>query len=77
MQALRSLVGKAGLLRKASRSMTSAAQLASEGSKGHGSMVDTIGVYTVTPLAVGVFIYDAFIHPEEVSQHCTQPVSAA
>lgn len=27
-------------------------------------MVDTIGVWTVTPLAVGVFIYDMFIAHE-------------
>eukprot|EP00878_Enallax_costatus_P000819 GHUV01000944.1.p1 GENE.GHUV01000944.1~~GHUV01000944.1.p1 ORF type:complete len:105 (+),score=18.11 GHUV01000944.1:155-469(+) len=65
MQALRTLVGKTGLLPKTNRSMTTAAQLAADASKGHGSMIDTIGVYTMTPLAVAVFIYDCFIHPEE------------
>lgn len=66
MQALRSLVGKAGLLPTARRSMTTAAQIAADAKKASGSMVDTIGVYTVTPLAVAVFVYDIFIHPEEV-----------
>lgn len=68
MQALRSVVRNAGLLPAAKRSMTTAAQLAADASKGHGSMIDTVGLYTMTPLAVAVFVYDVFIHPEEVGQ---------
>lgn len=45
--------------------MTTAAQLAADAAKPKGSMVDTIGLYTTTPLAIGVFVYDCFIHPEE------------
>ncbi len=45
--------------------MTTAAQLAADAAKPKGSMIDTIGVYTVTPLALAVFVYDCFIHPEE------------
>jgi hypothetical protein len=64
MQALRTLVSRAGLLPAAKRSMTTAAQIAADAGKPKGSMVDTIGVYTVTPIAIGVFIYDV-IYPEE------------
>jgi len=53
----------AGILSR--RGMTTAAQLAADAGKPKGSIVDTIGVWTVTPLAVGVFIYDMFISHED------------
>lgn len=62
MQAARRVLASAGILGR--RCMTTAAQLAADASKPKGSMVDTIGVWTVTPLAVGVFIYDMFIAHE-------------
>lgn len=62
MQAARRVLASAGILGR--RGMTTAAQLAADASKPKGSMVDTIGVWTVTPLAVGVFIYDMFIAHE-------------
>jgi hypothetical protein len=62
MQAARRVLANAGILGR--RGMTTAAQLAADASKPKGSIVDTIGVYTVTPLAVGVFIYDMFIAHE-------------
>lgn len=45
--------------------MTTAAQIAADSAKGGGSKVDTIGVWTVAPLAVLLFVYDVWIHPEE------------
>lgn len=65
MQAIRSLAQNAGLLAAGKRSMTTAAQIAADASKGKGNLIDTIGVYTIAPLSVVVFIYDVFIHPEE------------
>eukprot|EP00879_Flechtneria_rotunda_P000920 GHRR01001048.1.p2 GENE.GHRR01001048.1~~GHRR01001048.1.p2 ORF type:complete len:103 (+),score=6.97 GHRR01001048.1:134-442(+) len=65
MQALRKAVARAGLLPAVTRSMTTHAQLAVDSAKPKGSMVDTIGVYTMVPLAIGVFIYDVFIQPED------------
>jgi hypothetical protein len=62
MQAARRVLASAGILGR--RNMTTAAQLAADASKPKGSIVDTIGVWTVTPLAVGVFIYDMFISHE-------------
>lgn len=62
MQAARRVLTSAGILSR--RGMTTAAQLAAESSKPKGSIVDTIGVYTATPIAVGVFIYDMFIAHE-------------
>jgi hypothetical protein len=62
MQAARRVLASAGILSR--RGMTTAAQLAADASKPKGSIVDTIGVYTVTPLAVGVFVYDMFIAHE-------------
>ncbi|KAF8071296.1 hypothetical protein HT031_001379 [Scenedesmus sp. PABB004] len=63
MQALRAAVARAGLAGR--RGMTTAAQLAAEEAKPKGSIIDTIGVYTAVPAALGVFVYDIFIHPEE------------
>lgn len=63
MQAARRVLANAGILGR--RGMTTAAQLAADASKPKGSIVDTIGVYTITPLAVGVFIYDMFIAHED------------
>jgi hypothetical protein len=62
MQAARRVLASAGIMGR--RNMTTAAQLAADASKPKGSIVDTIGVWTVTPLAVGVFIYDMFISHE-------------
>jgi hypothetical protein len=63
MQAARRVLSNAGILSR--RSMATAAQLAADASKPKGSLVDTLGVFTVTPLAVGVFIYDIFIAHED------------
>lgn len=67
MQAARRVLQSAGILSR--RSMTTAAQLAADAGKPKGSIVDTIGVYTVTPLAIGVFIYDMFIAHEVRARH--------
>lgn len=67
MQAARRVLQSAGILSR--RSMTTAAQLAADAGKPKGSIVDTIGVYTITPLAVGVFIYDMFIAHEVRAHH--------
>eukprot|EP00882_Tetradesmus_deserticola_P001553 GHRQ01001676.1.p2 GENE.GHRQ01001676.1~~GHRQ01001676.1.p2 ORF type:complete len:103 (+),score=17.69 GHRQ01001676.1:190-498(+) len=63
MQAVRAFAANAGLLGR--RQMTTAAQLASDAGKPKGSLLDTLGLYTMAPLSVIVFIYDVFIHPEE------------
>lgn len=63
MQAARRVLSNAGIL--SSRRMTTAAQIAADASKPHGSIVDTLGVYTVTPIAVAVFVYEMFIAHEE------------
>lgn len=68
MQAVRRVLSNAGILSgrrsMSSRTPSTAAQIAEDAKRPHGSIVDTIGVYTVTPLAVGVFIYDMFIAHE-------------
>jgi hypothetical protein len=69
MQAARRLLCNAGIL-GGRRGMTTAAQIAADAKKPHGNLVDTIGVWTVTPLAIGVFIYDMFIHPEVSRGRC-------
>lgn len=45
--------------------MTTAAQLAADAAKPKGSMIDQLGLYTMVPLSIGMFVYDVFIHPEE------------
>jgi hypothetical protein len=70
MQAARRVLASAGILGR--RNMTTAAQLAADASKPKGSIVDTIGVWTVTPLAVGVFIYDMFISHEVRAGGCSR-----
>uniref|UniRef100_A0A383WJV4 Uncharacterized protein n=1 Tax=Tetradesmus obliquus TaxID=3088 RepID=A0A383WJV4_TETOB len=63
MQAVRALAANAGLLGR--RQMTTAAQLAADAAKPKGSMIDQLGLYTMVPLSIGMFVYDVFIHPEE------------
>jgi hypothetical protein len=63
MQAVRALAANAGLLAK--RQMTTAAQLAADAGKPKGSTIDQLGLYTILPLSIGMFVYDVFIHPEE------------
>lgn len=68
MQAARRVLTSAGILSR--RGMATAAQLAADASKPKGSLVDTLGVFTVTPIAVGVFVYDMFI-AHEVGAVCS------
>lgn len=80
MQAARRVLANAGILSR--RGMTTAAQLAADASKPKGSIVDTMGVYLITPLAVGVFIYDMFIAHEvnmlqAPQQSCAGPLSTS
>lgn len=75
MQAARRVLQSAGILSR--RGMTTAAQLAADAGKPKGSIVDTIGVYTVTPLAVGVFVYDMFIAHEVSAVAVVMVVMAA
>jgi hypothetical protein len=63
MQAVRALAANAGLVGR--RQMTTAAQLAADAAKPKGSMLDQLGLYTVLPISIGMFVYDVFIHPED------------
>jgi hypothetical protein len=68
MQAARRVLTSVGILQRMTtlerRGMTTAAQLAADAAKPKGSLVDQLGVYILTPIALGVFAYDVWIADE-------------
>jgi hypothetical protein len=57
--AARRVLASAGILQR--RGMTTAAQLAADAAKPKGSLIDSLGVYILTPIALGVFAYDVWL----------------